>query len=181
MNNGGITWFGKNRRFIFGFAVVILVLNLVILVLMPQQTAVRYTGTETAYDPQDESFAEEHTVTIDGTLTKSIFGKPQFLGTFYIDGVERLTEELMLELTREDGRWNGSFRDAAGQAMTVGIADIEADKNFGDIIVIFWDRFEESGDRVMASADPENARFLCVGAKSRYQAVYRQQEYCKNR
>lgn len=181
MNERGITWFGRNRGFIFGFAVVILVLNLVILVLAPQQTPIRYTGTETAYDPQDESFAEEHTVIIDGTLTKSVFGKPQFQGTFYIDGVEQLTEDMTLELTRENGRWNGGFLDGPRLVMTVGIADIEADKNFGDIIVVFWDRFEESGDHVMAAVDPENARFLCVGAKSRYQAIYRQQEYCKNR
>lgn len=181
MNERGITWFGRNRGFIFGFAVVILVLNLVILALTPQQTPIRYTGMETAYDPQDESFAEEHTVTIDGTLTKSMFGKPQFLGTFYVDGVERLTEDMTLELTRENGRWNGGFRDAVGRFVTVGIADMEADKNFGDMIVIFWDRFEQSGDQVRAAVDPENARFLCVGAKSRYQAIYRQQEYCKNR
>ena len=50
-------WFARNKGFVFGFAVAVAILNIVIFVLMPQQTPIRIDETVTEYVCGDESFA----------------------------------------------------------------------------------------------------------------------------
>ena len=40
-------WFACNKGFVFGFAVAVAILNIVIFVLMPQQTPIRIDETVT--------------------------------------------------------------------------------------------------------------------------------------
>ena len=42
-------WFARNKGFVFGFAVAVAILNIVIFVLMPQQTPIRIDETATEY------------------------------------------------------------------------------------------------------------------------------------
>ena len=81
-------WFARNKGFVFGFAVAVAILNIVIFVLMPQQTPIRIDETVTEYVCGDESFAAEHTIQLTGTLTRSMLAKPLFLGTLRISGVD---------------------------------------------------------------------------------------------
>ena len=98
-------WFARNKGFVFGFAVAVAILNIVIFVLMPQQTPIRIDETVTEYVCGDESFAAEHTIQLTGTLTRSMLAKPLFLGTLRISGVGALAEPVTLRLERQDGRW----------------------------------------------------------------------------
>lgn len=110
-------WFARNKGFVFGFAVAVAILNIVIFVLMPQQTPIRIDETVTEYVCGDESFAAEHTIQLTGTLTRSMLAKPLFLGTLRISGVDALAEPVTLRLERQDGRWTGNFNDAYGQPL----------------------------------------------------------------
>ena len=74
-------WFARNKGFVFGFAVAVAILNIVIFVLMPQQTPIRIDETVTEYVCGDDSFAAEHTIQLTGTLTRSMLAKPLFLGS----------------------------------------------------------------------------------------------------
>ena len=87
-------WFARNKGFVFGFAVAVAILNIVIFVLMPQQTPIRIDETVTEYVCGDESFAAEHTIQLTGTLTRSMLAKPLFLGTLRISGVDALAARL---------------------------------------------------------------------------------------
>ena len=40
-------WFTRHKKFIFGFAVVVLLLNLLVALLAPQQTKVSWSGEAT--------------------------------------------------------------------------------------------------------------------------------------
>lgn len=62
-------WFQKNRGFILGFAVVVLVLNVVLALLLPSQKTVTFDGAVTEYAVQDESFSRAHTLRLEGVLT----------------------------------------------------------------------------------------------------------------
>ena len=64
-------WFARNKGFVFGFAVAVAILNIVIFVLMPQQTPIRIDETVTEYVCGDESFAAEHTIQLTGTRTRT--------------------------------------------------------------------------------------------------------------
>lgn len=110
-------WFARNKGFVFGFAVAVAILNIVIFVLMPQQTPISIDETVTEYVCGDDSFAAEHTIQLTGTLTRSMLAKPLFLGTLRISGVDALAEPVTLRLERQDGRWTGNFNDAYGQPL----------------------------------------------------------------
>ena len=76
-------WFARNKGFVFGFAVAVAILNIVIFVLMPQQTPIRIDETVTEYVCGDESFAAEHTI--------------QLLLYFGITGQMQLRKERLIE------------------------------------------------------------------------------------
>ena len=120
-------WFARHRTAVFGIAVAVLILNLVVLVAVPTQTPVELSQTVTEYALADEAFAQAHTLTLTGTLTISC-----------LDGME---EPYTLTLTREDGAWHGLSGEAsilfsAGKEMDTllivlqGSQDVGADVHF---------------------------------------------------
>lgn len=166
------TWFHRNRGFLMGFCIIVVILNIVIWLVVPTQTPYQKSGTVTEYKLDDEAYAVERAYRIDGTITRAAFGKPEFDGTFYVEGMDGLEEDMTLTLTREDGLWRGSYRDAAGQLLSTAVMDIEADKNFENIAVMVGD-YSREGDQVTVTAPLDAARFFCIDAENRTAAVYR--------
>ena len=123
MNEESNNIFGRHRNLIFGFAVVILILNIALFVLVPQQTPVEINETVTEYAADDENFAVEHTVQLTGTLTKSMIAKNTFEGTIWMSDVDGLDAPLGVHLTREDGRWHARRaiwpRSTPGRTLTI--------------------------------------------------------------
>lgn len=162
------SWFARNRGLVFGFAVAILILNIIVLILVPTQTPISIEQTVTEYALDDESFAVEHTVTLTGTLTKSMIHKNMFIGTLTISGVDGMEEPYPLTLTRENGRWSGLHEQD-----TSPIYAIFADKEFGSVLIVLWES-REGGSATVASA---SAHFLAPGTSNRRAALTRFQEY----
>ena len=94
-------WFARHRTAVFGIAVAVLILNLVVLVAVPTQTPVELSQTVTEYALADEAFAQAHTLTLTGTLTKSVLHSNLFHGTLTISGLDGMEEPYTLMLTRE--------------------------------------------------------------------------------
>lgn len=90
-----------------------LILNLVVLVAVPTQTPVELSQTVTEYALADEAFAQAHTLTLTGTLTKSVLHSNLFHGTLTISGLDGMEEPYTLTLTREDGAWHGLSGEAS--------------------------------------------------------------------
>ena len=148
------SWFARNRGLVFGFAVAILILNIIVLILVPTQTHISIEQTVTEYALDDEDFAAEHTVTLTGTLT--------------ISGVNGMEQPYRLELTRENGRWNGLHEQD-----TSPIYAIFADKEFGSVLIVLWESREDGS----ASMSAASAHFLAPGTSNRRAALTRFQEY----
>ncbi|HJH87217.1 MAG: hypothetical protein ACLR5X_01445 [Oscillospiraceae bacterium] len=134
-------WFARHRTAVFGIAVAVLILNLVVLVAVPTQTPVELSQTVTEYALADEAFAQAHTLTLTGTLTKSVLHSNLFHGTLTISGLDGMEEPYTLTLTREDGAWHGlpgeaSILFSAGKEMDTllivlqGSQDVGADVHF---------------------------------------------------
>lgn len=162
------SWFARNRGLVFGFAIAILILNVIVLILVPTQTPISIEQTVTEYALDDEGFAVEHTVTLTGTLTKSMIHKNMFIGSLTISGVDGMEQPYPLELTRENGRWCGLHEQD-----TSPIYAIFADKNFGSVLIVLWES-REDGSTSMSSAA---AHFLAPGTSNRRAALTRFQEY----
>ena len=135
------SWFARNRGVVFGFAIAILILNIVVLILVPTQTPISVEQTVTEYALADEAFAQAHTLTLTGTLTKSVLHSNLFHGTLTISGLDGMEEPYTLTLTREDGAWHGLSGEAsilfsAGKEMDTllivlqGSQDVGADVHF---------------------------------------------------
>ena len=171
MNNREDNWFVRNRRFIFGFAVVVAILNIAILLLVPQQRPVSWTGETTEYAVDDESFAETRTVALEGTLTSSVIGGTRFDGTLTISGYDEL-DDLTLHLTRRNKRWEGNFNTAAGQPTTTVVHEVYGTKDFDSLMVDLWSSVTQSEDgRWYYSMDFESAHFLALGSETRAVAL----------
>lgn len=155
------SWFARNRGLVFGFAIAILI-------LVPTQTPISIEQTVTEYALDDEGFAVEHTVTLTGTLTKSMIHKNMFIGSLTISGVDGMEQPYPLELTRENGRWCGLHEQD-----TSPIYAIFADKEFGSVLIVLWES-REDGSTSMSSAA---AHFLAPGTSNRRAALTRFQEY----
>ena len=80
-------WFARHRTAVLGIAIAVLILNVVVLAVVPTQTPVELSQTVTEYALDDEAFAQPHTLTLTGTLTKSMLHKSLFHGTLTISGV----------------------------------------------------------------------------------------------
>ena len=119
-------WFARHRTAVFGIAVAVLILNLVVLVAVPTQTPVELSQTVTEYALADEAFAQAHTLTLTGTLTKSVLHSNLFHGTLTISGLDGMEEPYTLTLTREDGAWHG----LSGEIVLQGSQDVGADVHF---------------------------------------------------
>lgn len=164
-------WFSRHRTFIFGFAVVIVLLNLALFLLVPQQRAIVWEGEATEYAVDAEDFAELRTVKLDAVLTTSILGGTSLDGTLTISG-HGLTET-PFHLERQNRRWVGSFRDASGQPRTTEVHEIYSTKELETIVIDFWTHFDQTDTQTTAALNPESAHFLALDATSR-QAALRQ-------
>lgn len=161
-------WFARNKGFVFGFAVAVAILNILIFILLPQQTPVSVDQRVMEYALDDEDFAAAHTFTLTGTLTKSVIAKPSFTGTLCISGLDGLEEPVTLRLEREDGRWNAWFQDDYGQPLSLpqfGLYAFDADKTLDNLLVFLFPMGDGSG------------HFLAPGAASRPVAMTRLYTY----
>ena len=150
-------WFARHRTAVFGIAIAVLILNLVVLVVVPTQTAVELSQTVTEYALADEALAQPHTLTLTGTLTKSMLHKSVFHGTLTISGVSGMEQPYELLLTRENGAWTG-LSDAP-------LSGLSAGKEMGELLI------------VLSDGPDADVRFLAPGAGSRQAALTRLYTY----
>ena len=148
------SWFARNRGLVFGFAIAILILNVIVLILVPTQTPISIEQTVTEYALDDEAFAQPHTLTLTGTLTKSMLHKSLFHGTLTISGVSGMEQPYALLLTREDGAWTG-LSDAP-------ISSFSAGKDMDELLIVLPD-----------GLDTGAVHFLAPGAATRHAALTR--------
>ena len=153
-------WFARHRTAVFGIAIAVLILNLVVLVVVPTQTPVELSQTVTEYALDDDAVAQTHTLTLTGTLTKSMLHKSLFHGTLSISGADGMEQPYTLTLTREDGAWRGLPDDAP-------ISSVSAGKDMDELLVVL-----RSGQDAGAGV-----RFLAPGAGSRNAALTRLYTY----
>ena len=152
-------WFARHRTAVFGIAVAVLILNLVVLVAVPTQTPVELSQTVTEYALADEAFAQAHTLTLTGTLTKSVLHNNLFHGTLTISGLDGMEEPYTLTLTREDGAWHG----LSGEASIL----FSAGKEMDALLIVLQDSQDAGVD----------VHFLAPGAASRSAALTRLHTY----
>lgn len=150
-------WFARHRTAVFGIALAVLILNIIVLAIVPTQTPVELSQTVTEYALDDEAFAQEHTLTLTGTLTKSMLHKSLFHGTLTISGVSGMEQPYALLLTREDGRWTG-LSDAP-------ISGLSAGKDMDELLI------------VLPHGQDTDVHFLAPGAGSRQAALTRLYTY----
>lgn len=150
----------KHQKLFFTLAVIVVLLNIGIYLLVPQQRNVQYTGTVTEYSLTDSTFAAEHDVLIDGYFMQSVLLADTFEGTFAVSGLEGTEESDGAFLQRDGQLWRVYARDGAGQPLTTGIAAVRYDKE-NDI----W---------LMQRTDPDH--FLVIGVSARNAACWRYAE-----
>ena len=151
-------WFARHRTAVLGIAIAVLILNVVVLAVVPTQTPVELSQTVTEYALDDEAFAQPHTLTLTGTLTKSMLHKSLFHGTLTISGVSGMEQPYALLLTREDGAWTG-LSDAP-------ISSFSAGKDMDELLIVLPD-----------GLDTGAVHFLAPGAGSRQAAQTRLYTY----
>lgn len=93
-------WFQRNRGFILGFAIAVVVLNIVFAVLLPSEKSAFFEGTPMEYAVEDEVFETARSVRLDGTLTSRAFRPTELSGTLEIDGAA-----WKLSGVHENGAW----------------------------------------------------------------------------
>ena len=155
-------WFARHRTAVLGIAIAVLILNVVVLAVVPTQTPVELSQTVTAYALDDEAFAQPYTLTLSGTLTKSMLHKSLFHGTLTISGADGMEQLYSLMLTREDGEWR-SLSDATS------ISGFSAGKDMEELLILLP---ESQGADAGAGV-----RFLAPGAGTRHAALTRLYTY----
>lgn len=155
-------WFARHRTAVLGIAIAVLILNLVVLVVVPTQTPVELSQTVTEYALDDEVFAQTHTLTLTGTLTKSMLHKSLFHGTLTVSDIDGMEQPYMLMLTREDGKWVG-LSDAP-------FSSISAGKDMDELLIVL-----QSGQD--AGTEPGSVHFLAPDTGNRHAALVRLYTY----
>lgn len=155
-------WFARHRTAVLGIAIAVLILNLVVMVVVPTQTPVELSQTVTEYALDDEAFAQTHTLTLTGTLTKSMLHKSLFHGTLTVSGIDGMEQPYMLMLTREDGKWVG-LSDAP-------FSSISAGKDMDELLIVL-----QSGQD--AGTEPGSVHFLAPDTGNRHAALVRLYTY----
>lgn len=155
-------WFARHRTAVLGIAIAVLILNLVVLVVVPTQTPVELSQTVTEYALDDEVFAQTHTLTLTGTLTKSMLHKSLFHGTLTVSGIDGMEQPYMLMLTREDGKWVG-LSDAP-------FSSISAGKDMDELLIVL-----QSGQD--AGTELGSVHFLAPDTGNRHAALVRLYTY----
>lgn len=93
-------WLQRNRGFILGFAIAVVVLNIVFAVLLPSEKSVSFEGTPMEYAVEDEAFEIVRSVRLDAVLTSRAFRTTELAGTLEIDGAA-----WKLSGVHENGAW----------------------------------------------------------------------------
>ncbi len=155
-------WFARHRTAVLGIAIAVLILNLVVLVVVPTQTPVELSQTVTEYALDDEAFAQTRTLTLTGTLTKSMLHKSLFHGTLTVSGIDGMEQPYMLMLTREDGKWVG-LSDAP-------FSSISAGKDMDELLIVL-----QSGQDT--GTEPDSVHFLAPDTGNRHAALVRLYTY----
>ena len=177
MNEKENSWFYRNRTFLFVFTAVLIALYILISLLVPHQTPYSWSGEVTEYALNDDTFAEVHTLTLEGVLTSSVVGGTRFDGALTISGYPEL-EEMTLHLERKDRHWQTTFQDSYGQVSTCAVHEVYGTKEFENIAIDLWTSWEKADDgSIRCSMDYPGAHFLVPGSATRLAAVRQYSEY----
>lgn len=155
-------WFARHRTAVFGIAVAVLILNVVLLLVVPSQTPIQLDQRVIEYAVDDESFAQEHTLRLDGTLTSAAFSSSTFTGTLSISGVPGLEQPVSVYLIREDARWQWA------SDIPSGLHRIDAGKTFDELVITLCPA---------EGFDAETAHFFAPAAAHRRAALVQLSSY----
>lgn len=154
-------------RIIVSFVVLLMLIGLI-----PFSKDIHYSGTAYEFALESDGAVAEHEVLIDGTYSSLLFLKDRFWGTFYISGVEGLTEDMSVDWKMEPNRWHHAyFQDYAGQAHSTEIVNIYFDRNFETVALQFATKYERDGDMLSVAADNSKSNFLVIGAENKEEAL----------
>ena len=154
-------WFQRNRGFILGFAIAVVVLNIVFALLLPSEKSVSFEGMPMEYAVEDEAFETAHSVRLDGTLTSRALRPTELSGMLEIDGAA-----WKLSGAHENGAWEITLEAQSS-------ADAESGFRLNAV----------SGDRemntvVLLSETAEGeTHFISLHAGSRMAALRNYQDY----
>lgn len=125
-------WFQRNRGFILGFAIAVVVLNIVFAVLLPSEKAVSFEGTLMEYALEDETFETAHSVCLDGTLTSRAFRPTEFDGTLDVDGTV-----WALHGVHENGAWKMALdpQTNAGAQSAFRLKAVSGDRDMNTVVL----------------------------------------------
>lgn len=149
-------FFTRNRKLIFYAAIIVLLLNVAVYFLVPQQKTVKYSGVVTEYSLTDSSFAAEHEAQIDGYFMNSIVLGDTFTGTFAVEGVQGAEPADKAELLQDGRLWQVRSQDGAA----------------AEISGVRYDR--ENGVWLISLRDPDH--FIAIGISGRPAACWRYAE-----
>ncbi len=155
-------WLQKHKGFVFGFAVVVLLLNVVLAMLLPSQKAVAFDGSAAEYAVQDETLAVSHAVSLEGTLTARSFRPTLFDGTLRIDGAAwTLTGE------HDSEGWHIRITPAQPDG-ALQVTEVQADRDWSTVVLLLGESGEE---------DAADTHFISLHAGSRAAALRNIQSY----
>lgn len=139
---------------------------------IPFSKQIHYSGTAYEFTLAQDSAVAEHNVVIDGTYSSCLFLKDCFWGTFYVSGVEGLTEDMHVNWRFEPNRWHlPYFLDYAGQPHMTKMIGIYFDRNFEQVALQLATKYEKDGNTLKAGADQDTSNFLVIGALNKEEAL----------
>ena len=112
----------KTLLTIAGFLIA---MNVVLFLFLPTQTTISYDADAVIYSVSDESYEKTCHVRIEGYLTQSVLLTDTVQAEFYITDVPGMSEDMTINLKREDGRWKGAVLDAYCQPVETGVWVVE--------------------------------------------------------
>ena len=155
-------WFQRHRGFILGFAIAVVLLNIVLFILLPSETAVVSNGTGMEYSTGDASFAAGHEVQLTGTLIKAAFRPSAFAGELHIDG-----DAWSLYGTHDESGWRMELQPSEqnnGNAECT-LLDVRGDRDLTEIVLL------------LEGGGADDVRFLTLSAGNRTAALRQLQSW----
>lgn len=154
-------WFQRNRSFILGFAIAVVVLNIVFAVILPSKKSVSFEGKPVEYAMEDETFEVAHCVRMDGILTSRAFRPTELAGTLEIDGAAWL-----LSGVHENGAWEikAEAQSSADAESGFRVKAISGDRELNTVILL-------------AETAEGETHFISLHAGSRTAALRNCQDY----
>ena len=120
-------WFQRNRGFILGFAIAVVVLNIVFAVLLPSEKSVSFEGTPVEYAMEDETFEVAH------IIASRALRPTEHAGTLEIDGAA-----WKLSGVHENGAWEikAEAQSSAGAESGFRVKAISGDRELNTVILL---------------------------------------------